>query len=146
MARKTAEKAKSKRGKLPSLIQKMNRLEKENLRLGKELIEKRRRRIENPAIVPGESLVEMARLNLKITEAEAMIASQRNGIHGILGFITLHENRVGELDMRLKEMEKMDPKEATTDREALKREIHGILSELKALREKRERLMTVKAV
>ena len=115
----------------------VKRLEKENSILAKELIQKKERRLELPILDHEDTRMAMARLNLRITETESLMAHQKQGLTAVKGIISAQEKRMNEITNRIEELQGDVSKNIIQPQEA-KLQLEGLLRELQKLRSRRE--------
>jgi len=130
---------------LKNLAVYVKRLEKENSILAKELIQKKERRLQLPIINPEENRMAMARLNMRITETESLMALQKKGLTAVKEIISTQENRMKEITNRIADLQNDVSKKVIKPDEA-KIQLEGLLSELQKLRSRREQTMADLAV
>jgi hypothetical protein len=123
----------------------LKRLEKENSILARELIEKKERRLRLPILNPEDTRMTMARLNLRITETESMMAHQKQGLQDAKGFISTQEKRMKDIALKINSLQNDVTKKVIQPHEA-KLQLEGLLQELQKLRSRREETLAGLAV
>ncbi|MDH5654411.1 MAG: hypothetical protein OEZ34_00765 [Spirochaetia bacterium] len=130
---------------MKSLVQYMKQLEKENSILARELVQKKERRLNLPVIDHEENKMAMARINLRITETESLMAHQKKNISHVKGLISSQEERMKEITEKIEELQKKMHNQSVPPGDA-KVQLEDLLSELKKLRSRREKALAGLAV